>query len=511
MEPGSSRSRRRSARRMPVTVTDKQVRKLMEEMSKHDGVCVASLRAGMDRKTGRKYIREKRLPSELKEPRSWRTRPDAFAEDWGMVEEMLVAAPELEAKVVFEEVLMPRRETYKEEQLRTFQRRVKEWRAVQGPPREVWFPQVHRPGEAMQTDFTWANELEVTIGGVPFAHKLCHGVLPYSNWQWATVCQSESMPALKRGVQRAVFRLGRVPEWHQTDNSTAATHDLRTGKRGFNSDYETLMKYLGMKPRTIGVGESEQNGDVESANGALKRRLKQHLILRGSKDFGTVEAYQQWLDGVLDKANARRETKVREELAVMRELLVTRLPEYREERIPVSDGATIRVQHNTYSVASRLVGEQVRVRVYEDRLEVYFGAVQQVVMERLLGRGGHRIDYRHVIWSLMRKPGAFARYRYRDDLFPTVTFRRAYDSLLTSRVERKADIEYLRILHLAASTMESEVEAALELLLEAGEVPESDKVKTLLSETETTVPDVSIEPVDLTGYDALLEMCGGVS
>jgi len=157
----------------------------------------------------------------------------------------------------------------------------------------------HSTSEAAQTDFTWATELGVTIAGVLFEHKLCHLVLPYSNWAWATVCRSESLPALRHGVQEALFRLGKRPVWHQTDNSTAATHDVPSGKRAFNDNYVKLMKHLGMKPRTIGIGKSNQNGDVEAMNGALKRRLKQHLLLRGSSDFASVETYEAWLAGVL--------------------------------------------------------------------------------------------------------------------------------------------------------------------------------------------------------------------
>jgi len=167
-----------------------------------------------------------------------------------MIAERLEAAPTLEGRALFEDLLKRYPDRYEVSQLRTFQRRVRQWRAEQGPDKEVFFPQAHRPGEAGQTDFTDAGRLGVMIAGEPFPHLLCHFVLPYSDWEWATVCHSESMLALRRGVQSAVFRLGRVPEYHQTDNSTAATHDLRTGKRGFNEEYVALMDHLGMTPRT---------------------------------------------------------------------------------------------------------------------------------------------------------------------------------------------------------------------------------------------------------------------
>jgi hypothetical protein len=263
-----------------------------------------------------------------------------------------------------------------------------------------------------------------------------------------------------------------------------------------------------MKPRTTGVGEKEQNGDVEAANGAMKRRLEQHLLLRGSRDFESVAAYEQWLQEVLRKANGRREVKLREEMAVMEPLAVSRLPEHKDVQVGVSPWSTIRVLHNAYSVPSRLIGESVTVRIWEDRLEVFHGGISQLVVERLLGRMGHRINYRHVIWSLVRKPGAFARYRYREDLFPTLTFRRAYDALSLAEAGRGADIEYLRILHLAASTMESEVEVALELLLAAGSVPTAAAVKELSAPEKRAVPMLTPPVVDLTGYDRLLCQAG---
>lgn len=276
-----------------MTVSDAQVRRLMEEKTKSGKVGMAAMRAGMDRKTASKYLGAGKLPSELKASRDWRTRADPFAEDWPALKALLVDAPELEAKTLFEYLLAQRPERYEPGQLRTLQRRVQEWRAKEGPEREVFFAQEHRPGEAMQTDFTHCEELAVTIAGEPFPHLLCHPVLPYSNWEWGTVCHSESLMALRRGVQAAVFKLGRVTAFHQTDHSTAATHDLAEGGRGFNEEYQRFMDHLGMKPRTIEVGKSNQNGDVEALNGAAKRRLEQHLLMRGSRDFESVEAYER--------------------------------------------------------------------------------------------------------------------------------------------------------------------------------------------------------------------------
>lgn len=487
-----------------MRTTDAQVRNLMDEMRKHGELKRAALRSGMTENTGRKYVRASRYPSELEQPRGWRTRDDPFDADWAELRERLREAPELEAKALFEDLVRRKPQAYQPGQVRTLQRRVKQWRAEEGPPKRIFFPQEHRPGEAMQTDFTWATELGIEIAGEAFPHMLCHAVLPYSNWQWVTVCHSESMAALRRGVQAALGRLGRRPQYHQTDNSTAATHDLRTGKRGFNAEYEVLVRHYGMTPRTIEVGEKEQNGDVESLNGALKRRLEQHLLLRGSRDFATRANYEEWLHECLEAANRLRTKRLEEELAVMSRLPETRLPEFVEEDVRVTSWSTIRVKNNTYSVPSRLEGELVRVRVYDERLEVSYGGKHQLTVERLQGRNGHCINYRHIIWSLVRKPGAFERYRYREDLFPAPAFRHAYDALHEAQDGLRADVEYVRLLHLAASTMQAPVEEALELLLQAGTVPTSEQVRALVSPARPEVPELAAGTVDLAEYDELL-------
>jgi hypothetical protein len=494
----------------------------MEEHSKTGRVEVSGLRAGMDRKTARKYLGGKKLPSELCEERTYRTRADPFEADWPAIKAQIAAAPELEAKTIFEDLLDRRPGQFKPGQLRTLQRKIKSWRAEEGPEKEVFFAQLHRPGEAAQTDFTDANELKITIAGAPFLHLLCHFVLPYSNWQCATICKSESMAAIKRGVQTAVFRLGRVPKFHQTDHSTSATHKLSKADkanakradgqsvpaRGFNKEYVDFMEHLGMTPRTIAVGEKEQNGDIEAANGALKRRLNQLLILRGNRDFEDLSEYQQFIDRTTAKMNAARVTRVREDLEQMSILKVDRLVEFKEIDVRVTSWSTIRVKRNAYSVHSRLIGEQVRVRLYEDRLEVRYNGKLQLTCERVLGEGGNLINYRHLIWSLVRKPGAFERYRYREALFPTIVFRRTYDSLCAKLDSRKATIEYLRVLKLAADTMESAVEGALSKLLAAGKTPLADSIRGEVAPNNTKVPQLDEPEVNLVEFDELLGALG---
>lgn len=487
----------------------------MEEMSKHGQIGLAAMRAGMDRKTARKYVAAGRLPSEMATERDWRTREDPFAEHWAEVEARLVEAPTLEAKTLFELLAEKYPERYEPGQLRTLQRRIKVWRAARGPEKEVVLAQQHRPGEAAQTDFTWVTELAITIAGQAFVHMLCVFTLPYSNWRWATICLSESIAALRKGVQRALFQLGRVPTYHQTDNSTAATHRIpdgksviaEHGKRPFNEDYRAMMRHFGMTPRTTQVGEKEQNGDAEASNRVIKRTLEQALLVRGSRDFESVEAWQAFIDDVVRKGNLARGRRVTEDLAAMRELVVDRLPEFDEEDVLVSEWSTIRVKHCSYSVPSRLIGEWVKVRISEDRIEVRYAGKTELECERLRRRHQRRIDYRHVIWSLVQKPGGFARYVYREEMFPSVVFRRAYDAIQTPHHGVKGDLEYLRILHHAATSMEADVEAALSLLLAEDTAVTAGAVKALVAAAKGAieVPELAPLRVDLSAYDGLID------
>jgi len=392
-------------------------------------------------------------------------------------------------------------------QLRTLQRRVQAWRALHGPPQEVFFAQVHTPGQRLQTDFTCLNSLGVTIAGAAFPHLLCHSVLTYSNWEWGTVCQSESYLALKHGLQSALVRLGHVPQEHWTDHSTAATHLIGAtapGQWAFNDHYRSLLAHFGIAPHTINVAQPNENGDVESANGALKRRLEQHLLLRGNRAFASGTDYELFLRTALDKANRVRQTKLVEELAVMRLLAVDLLPEYEELSARVSRGSTIQVDCSAYSVPSRLIGQTVQVRCYEDQLEVWCRGQQQLTMPRVSGGQRHAVNYRHIIDWLVRKPGAFRQYRYRDDLFPSPVFRRAYDALHGVCLPRIADLEYLRILQQAARTMECDVEQALTHIAALGQPPRWSLVLEFLPRVEVEHPALQPLTVNLAEYDTLV-------
>jgi hypothetical protein len=261
-----------------------------------------------------------------------------------------------------------------------------------------------------------------------------------------------------------------------------------------------------MKAQTIGIDCPDQNGDVESQNGHLKRRLRQHLLLRGYRDFETVEGYDAFVVKVLHKANRTRRTRLAEEFKVMRPLPPTRLSEYDELSCLVSQHSTIRVKKVTYSVPARLIGQQVRVEVYEGELKIFHGRELLLSVGRAAGDRGAVIDYRHIITHLLRKPGAFERYVHRQELFPDSTFRLAYDRLIADHGERAGRLEYLHLLKLAAELGE----AAISTLVGQYSSPAQPHkwsvagLRRCLGLTERpTVPELQLEP-ELASYDALL-------
>lgn len=472
----------------------------MRELSKGETIERAALKSGMSENTARRY-REGAPRKGTRAKRTYRTRVDPFEAVWPEVEKMLEAAPGLEAKTIFERLQERPDTSFKDGQLRTLQRKIRQWRAQHGPHKEVMFPQQHRPGEYGQSDFTSMNDLGITIGGERFDHLLYHFVLPYSRWETGMVCFSESFESLIAGFQRAVGELGRVPRRHRTDNLSAATHDLRDGRRAFNERYLGAMAHYGVEADRNTPGRAHENGSIEQAHHRFKRAVEQALLVRGTREFAERASYEEFLREIFAARNKKR-TALGDDLRGMGELPPMRIEDFRRERVRVTRFSTIRAAENTYSVSSRLIGEEVDLRLYAESIEIWHGEKLVATIERHRGRGTAVIDYRHVIWSLVRKPGAFARYKYREALFPTLIFRRAYDALV-ERLGSAADVEYVRILHLAASTSEAAVEASLEALIRGGELRDYAQVRAAAAPEPVEVPSCAIEPPDLSAYDAI--------
>ena len=476
----------------------------MKLIQEEQTLATAAAKAGMDEKTARKYRDRGKLPSQIRPERTWRTRKDAFEEVWPGVLEILERDAAIEAKTVFDYLCRQHPGRFQEGEVRSLQRRIKAWRARCGPSQEVMFVQHHRPGRQAQSDFTYMNGLGVMIAGQLFNHLVYHFTLTYSNWESVTVCFSESFESLSAGLQNALWEVGAVPENHRSDSLSAAVKNMKDEDE-FTERYQGLMRHYGMRPSHNTPGRGHENGDVEQAHHRFKKAVEQEMILRGSREFPSRIEYVAFLGEILNRRNGRRQEKLQHELNVMHRLPAKRTDDWSRWSGKVSAFSTVNVKHNIYSVDSRLIGEQIDVRAYAEELEVWYGGQLIERMPRLRGSGRHHIQYRHIIDSLVRKPGAFAHYRYQTDLFPSVLFRVAYDCL-REHDPAGADRQYVRILHVAAQESEQRVDEALRYLIERGEPITAARVSDWVkSSGEFDCRQIEVEPIHLAVYDGLLE------
>jgi hypothetical protein len=487
-------------------VTDAQVRRLKRLSKTEKTQELAAAKAGMDVKTARKYLKSAKLPSEDKPERDWRTREDPFKKVWGEIQQQLDGKPGLEAKTIFEALQRKYPGEFGDGQLRTLQRHVKRWRATEGPGREVFFAQHHVPGRLGESDFTHMTELAITIGGQSFPHLLYHFVLAYSNWEDATVCYSESFESLSEGLQNALWEQGGAPLEHRTDRLSTAVNNM-TDEKEFTARYEGLLRHYRMNGQKIQAGRANENGDVEQRHHRLKRAIDQALMLRDSRDFASLADYKQFLRLLLAQLNAGRRDRVKGEMQYLRALPERRLESSKQVKVRVDSGSVVYVDRNVYSVHSRLIGEQVEARLSAETVEVWYAGQKVEQLPRLRGRGKHRVDYRHIIDWLVRKPGAFPNYRYREELFPTSRFRMTWDAL-REMDPLHANKRYLEILQLAAQEGEARVDAALRRVLEEGEIGEGklnvNALRRALLDEAPPVTDVAIAEVELASFDELL-------
>ncbi len=488
-------------------VTDNQVRRLREKRMNGNTLGAAAAAAGMCERTAQRW-QDGPFPSATKTPRTWRTREDPFTGVWtAEVVPRLTADEEgrLQALTLFDWLCDRYPGRFQPGQVRTLQRRVRDWRAQHGPDVEAYFEQTAVPGREGAFDFTDASGLGVTIQGEPFPHLFFEWILSFSGWTYVTLAVSETFEALVAGLQGAVWTLGAVPGVVRHDNLSAATHELkRSGGRQLTERFRGVLEHYGLRSSRIQPGEAHENGVAEQAHFRTKSAVEQALLLRGHADFRDEATYEAFVREVIErKRNEPAARRLADERPHLRPLPTTPVPNYTPFTCVVRRWSTIRVGGRTYSVPSRLLGHTVEARQHPTTVEVLYGGHVIETMPRLRGEADHRIDYRHIIGALVRKPGAFARYRYREELFPSFVFRQAYDALSVTHGER-ADVEYVRLLHLAATTSERSVAMTLTQLLTDRCPFDYARGQALLTPLRPRVPTLRIPLPDLARYDALL-------
>lgn len=490
-------------------ITDHQVHQYKKDRNQMTQVAAAA-RAGLSERSARRIEQSESLPSQ-REARAWRTRADPLSEVWeAEVVPLLQADARLNAVTLLEELQRRHPGDYDERVLRTLQRRIRQWRAVHGAEREVYFAQEHPPGRLGLSDFTVCDELDVEIGGTPFPHRLYQFALAHSGWRHATIVTSgESFMALSTGLQAALWRLGGVPEEHRTDSLSAAFNNL-ADEQELTRRYDDLCRHYGMRASRCNPGQSNENGSIESRHGSLKTALDQGLRLRGSRAFDDVDAYAAFVEQIVQRFNARAAKRLPGERAVLRPLPVRRTAEYEEIPARVSKYGIFTVKTMQYSAPSQLIGHRLMVRLYDSHIEGWLGGQCVLTMSRATYRNGQKyarqIDYRHLVSALKRKPGAFARWVLRDAAFPRAVYRQTWERLAAALPEREACKTIVGLLVLAADGHEAQLADELEQLIELNHLPDLHALSELLAPPRATVPEVTVQIAALSSYDALIEV-----
>jgi len=490
-------------------VTDHQMRLFMKYRHS-DGVAIASARAGFSAATGYRLADEPTLPSGRKLPRS-RRRSDPLADIFDAeIVPMLEAAPALRPIAIHEE--MQRRHPELPPGIRrTIERRVRAWRAEHGPEREVIFRQTHVPGRLALSDFTDCGDLGVTVAGILLNHRLYHFRLAWCGFAHAhVVLGGESYVALAQGLQNALWALGGVPAEHRSDSLSAAFRNLGADVQGdLTRRYDALCAHYGMTPTRNNRGIAHENGAIESAHGHLKAALRDALLMRGTRDFADLAAYRRFVDELVAARNRRVAARIDAERPHLRPLPGARTADYEEVIVTVTSSGGFTLRKVFYTVPSRLIGHRLRVRLHDDRLDLFLGGTPLMTLPRgrasSNGKHGHVVDYRHVIHSLRRKPMALLGLVYRDALFPRPAYAATFERLCAALPERVACRTMVELLALA---QDRACEAALAVVLDSciadDVLPDLAQLRTRFAPDPATLPMVTVRLASLASYDALL-------
>lgn len=490
-------------------ITDRQMRLFMK-FRQTDTTPIAAAKAGFSTASGYRIEADPRLPS-FKRPVRTRRRPDPLEDLFDAeIRPMLEAAPHLRPIAIFEEMVR-RHPDLGSGIRRTIERRVRHWRAVHGPERDVIFRQVHEPGRLGLSDFTHMGDLGVLIAGEELDHRLYHFRLAYSGFEHAhVILGGESFVALAEGLQNALWALGGAPLDHRSDSLSAAFRNLdQEAREDLTRRYDGLCAHYGMTPSRNNAGIAHENGAIESVHGHLKRAVEDALLLRGSRDFDDLSAYRRFIDEIVSRRNARNAKIVDAERSALRDLPDRRTHDYEEVIVPVTSSSGFTLRKVFYSVPSRLIGHRLRVRLFDDRLDVFVGATPLMTLPRgrasPTGKHAHVVDYRHIIHSLRRKPMALLRLVYRDQLFPRDAYRRTFDTLLDALPERQACRRMVELLQLAHErACEGELATELEADLKDGRLPDMDRLRRRFTPDLANLPEVDVPIVPLSAYQALL-------
>jgi len=302
-------------------ITDTQLKKFKKYLRQGKSLKAASAMSGINEKTGRKYRNISKLPSDLRVEccRYWRTRDDPFEDVWEKSLYFLENNQGLEAKTLFAYLQRKNPGCFSGGQLRTFQRRVKAWRATADQCLESSFPKNHQPGSLSSSSFANLSNLQISVAGRPFDHLVYHFVLIYSNWETASVCLSESFESLSKGLQKSLWELGGVPQFHHTCRFPVPMAGTETSEE-CHSLYRQLLDHYQLFDRPLQQALLDEIDHNESQPYRFKKALDHALILRDSRDFKSLEEYEAFLQKLIGQLNQCRQIRLREEQNVLHTL-----------------------------------------------------------------------------------------------------------------------------------------------------------------------------------------------
>jgi hypothetical protein len=417
--------------------------RLFMKFRQTDSLPIAAAKASISRASAFRFERDGRLPPHRETPRG-RRRPDPLSDIFeAEVVPMLTATPDLRAVGIFQE-LQRRHPNLPEGVRRTLERRIRSWRALHGAEQEVIFRQVHEPGRMGLSDFTDMAELAVTVAGERLDHRLYHFRLAYSGFEHAhVILGGESFVALAEGLQNALWAIGGSPREHRSDSLSAAFRNLnKNAREDLTQRHDALCAHYGMQPTRNNRGVAHENGAIESPHGHLKKAVKDALLMRGTNDFADLPAYRRFIGEIVSRVNARLTKRIEAERPALQALPGQRSADYEEIIVTVTSSGGFTLKKVFYTVPSRLIGHRLRVRLHDDRLDLFIGGTPLMTLTRgrstATGKHGHVVDYHHVIHALRRKPGALLNLVYREQLFPRDAYRRTFDWLIEHIAEKPA-------------------------------------------------------------------------
>ena len=264
-----------------------------------------------------------------------------------------------------------------------------------------------------------------------------------------------------------------------------------------------------MTPTRNNRGIAHENGAIGGPHGHLKRAIEDALLMRGTSDFDDLAAYRRFIDESVGRRNARKGKRIDLERAELQELPDRRTSDYEQVSVRVTSSGGFTLRKVFYTVPSRLIGHRLRVRLYDDRLEVFIGGTLLITLPRgrahASGKHGQVVNYRHVIHSLRRKPMALLNLVYRDQLFPRQAYRQTFETLLERLPEKQACRIMVDLLALAHERgCEAELAAVLAADLQAGRLPEMSAIATRFAPDPARVPHVVVHLVPLNLYEDLI-------